>query len=369
MVKVEEDTNANTEDAKSIPLESHRFSAAQMIALLALVLVLIFSPKGGDANAYLETRSVTISSSIPSEVVRNDFQYDSLGSPSVGSIVFEYCANTPLIALPCVAPVGFNSESANLQFQSGDVGYSIHPDTSLSPNRVILSRVAAASSAGTKQYRIGNITNPSATNATTYVRITTHSSTNGTGVYDDTGSVAFATLTPLTISVYVPPYLSMCSGVSVAPDCSSVTGEIVDMGELSKVSANSATTQFAVATNSYDGYSAIIVGSTMTAGNSVIPALASPTFSQPGVSQFGINLRQNSSPSVGANVDGNGTGSPSANYSNPNTFRFQSGDTIASSSLSTEWNRYTISYLVNVADGQPAGRYASTLTVIATTTF
>ena len=369
MAKVEKNTDVTVEDAKPVPLPSHKFSLAQIIALLALAVVLIFSPKGGDANAYLETRSVTLSSSVPSDVVRNDFQFDSLGSPSIGSVVFEYCSNTPLIALPCVAPAGFDSASANLQFQSGDVGFSVHPNTTATPNRVVLTRAAAASSAGTKQYRIGNITNPSAINATTYVRITTHASIDGTGAYDDTGSVAFVTLTPLTISVYVPPYLSMCSGVSVAPDCSSVAGEIVDMGELSKISANSATTQFAVSTNSYDGYSAVIVGSTMTAGNRIIPALASPTLSQPGVSQFGINLRQNSSPSVGANVDGTGTGTPTASYSNANTFRFQSGDTIASSSRSTEWNRYTISYLVNVADGQPAGRYASTLTVIATTTF
>ena len=107
----------------------------------------------------------------------------------------------------------------------------------------------------------------------------------------------------------------------------------------------------------------------MTAGNRTIPALASPALSQPGVSQFGINLRQNTVPSVGANVDGIGTGVASASYNTPNVYRFNSGDTIANSPLSTEWNRYTISYLVNVADSQPAGRYASTLTVIATTTF
>jgi len=72
---------------------------------------------------------------------------------------------------------------------------------------------------------------------------------------------------------------------------------------------------------------------------------------------------------VGTDVVGAGTGVVNANYGTPNQFRFNSGDVLASSPISTEFNRFTISYLINVADGQAAGRYASTLTVIATTTF
>lgn len=340
----------------------------QLLALLFLTIILLWSPKTQNANAYLTTRSVTVSSSLPSAVVEQDFQFNSLGSPSIGSIVFEYCSNTPLLVLPCTPPVGLDSSAPSLIFQSGDVGFTVHPNTALFSNKIILTRVVSASSAGTKQYRLANITNTSVV-STNYVRITTYASTDGNGAYDDTGSVAFAVTNPLTVNLYVPPYLTMCSGVTVAADCSSTSGEVVDIGELSKTSANSATTQFAVATNSFSGYTAMIVGSTMTAGNRTIPSLVAPAFSQPGVSQFGINLRQNTAPTVGTNVTGVGTGAVNANYSTPNVFRFNSGDTIANSPLSTEWNRYTISYLVNVADGQPAGRYASTLTVIATTTF
>ena len=369
MTQVDEPQKDEQAEKLPEPQKKSRLGAPQLLTLVVLSVFIIWAPKSQNANAYLTTRSVEISSSLPNAVVFHDFAFDALGSPAIGSVVFEYCSNSPLVALPCIAPAGFNSASASLLFQSGDTGYSIHPDTTLSSNRVILTRAVGVSTAGTKQYRIGSVTNPSATNATTYVRISTHSTTDGSGVFDDNGAVAFVTLNPLTVNLYVPPFLIMCSGVTVAIDCTSATGDVVDIGELSKNSPNSATTQFSVATNSFNGYSSIIVGSTMTAGNRTIPPLAVPGISQPGVSQFGINLRQNSIPAVGANVEGVGTGVPNGNYNTPNSFRFQSGDTIASSSLSTEWNRYTISYLVNVADSQPAGRYASTLTVIVTTTF
>jgi hypothetical protein len=336
---------------------------------LFLVLGFIFSQTGYRANAFLEARSIVTSSSIPSAVVRHDIQFDVLGSASLGSILVEYCATSPLLEIVCIPPVGLNSAGANLQFQSGDTGFSIHPSTSANPNIVLLTRTSSSSSIGTKQYRLGNITNPSASNTTTYVRIRLYASTDATGLHNDFGGIAFSTNAALTVGAYVPPFLILCTGVTVAVDCSSSTGAVVDMGELSRVAANSAETQFAVATNSFNGYSAAIVGSTMVAGNKIIPALASNAGSVPGSSQFGINLRKNTSPNVGSDAAGAGTGAPSVGYDTPNSFRFQSGDTIASSPISSEWNKYTISYLVNVSNVLPAGRYASTLTVIATTTF
>jgi hypothetical protein len=351
-------------------LSSHKihFSVYTALALLAFMALIILLPLRNSANAFLDARSIDIGSGIPSSVTTHDYSFDSVGAPLIGSVVFEYC-DSPLLAEPCVVPLGLDTSGANLTFQSGDTGYSIHPNTSLTANRIVLTRAPVASGAGTKQYQLSNITNPSVDGVTSYVRIFTHVSDDGTGGFDDTGSVAFSVQQVFTVSVYVPPYLAMCVAVTVAVDCSSANGDVVDMGELSKNSANSATTQFAVATNSFTGYSTLLVGATMTAGNRSIPALVTPALSSPGTSQFGINLRANTTPSVGSNVDGVGTGTPAPGYNTPNVFRFQSGDTIASSSLSTEWNRYTISYLVNVANGQPAGRYASTLTVIATTTF
>lgn len=342
------------------------FQALTVALVCSIVIVNSFQQT---TSAYLTQRSLTTSSSLPGAVNNHTFQFDILGTPSIGSIAFEYCSNSPLVTVPCDAPLGLSSSSAVLTSQLGETGFSVHPDTTSTPNRVILTRPAALAAPGTSRYSFSTITNPNASLGTNYVRITTYPTTDGSGIFSDSGSVTFSVQSALTVSVYVPPFLILCTGVTVDLECASTSGVTVDLGELSKVSPNSATTQFSVATNSLSGYVASMQGSTFTAGNRTIPALVASSTSQAGVSQYGVNLRSNTNPSIGSDVVGNGTGTVNANYSTPNLFRFQNGDIIASSSLPTEWNRYTISYIVNVADGQPAGRYASTLTVIATTTF
>lgn len=347
----------------------HRRHRLYQLFLGALLAIIVINTVTDRTSAYLERRSVAVGSSLPSTVTSHVFTFDLLGSPTLGSIAFEYCSNSPIVELACTPPSGLDSSSASLTAQSGVIGFTVHPNTALSTNRIVLSRTPSVVSAGTLRYAFNGITNPDGSSPTVYVRMTTYSSTDGTGLFDDSGAVSFSIQNPLTVTVYVPPYLAMCSGVTVAVDCSATNGSTVDLGELSKTNPTTGTTQFAVATNSINGYVASIQGSTMTAGNRVIAALPAPTTSQVGVSQFGINLRANSSPSVGQNVTGAGTGVVATSYNTPNLFGFNDGDTLATSSLPTDWNRYTISYMVNIGSSQQAGRYATTMTVIATTTF
>ena len=161
------------------------------------------------------------------------------------------------------------------------------------------------------------------------MRIAVYDGVDGTGNLVDSGAVVFVTEDPFSISAYVPPYLTFCTGVTVAPDCSSAQGALVDFGEFSSSSATTATTQFSAATNSLFGYNVFMQGFTMTSGNNVISPLTSTSSSGPGQPQFGFNLRANTSPSVGSNTTGNGSGSPASNYGSPNNFRFVSGERIA----------------------------------------
>jgi hypothetical protein len=324
---------------------------------------------GDRSSAVLENRSVVSGSSVPGAITEHTFKFDLLGIPTVGSVVMEYCSNTPLIDEPCDPPSGLDTSAATLISQIGPLDFSLHPNTALSSNRIVVTRAISSLSATPVGFTLGNITNPDGSSPTIYVRISTYTSDDGTGLYDNNGSVTFSVQSPLTVSVYVPPYIAMCTGVTVSLDCSATNGSTVDLGELSKTNPTTGTTQFAVATNSINGYVAMIQGSTMTAGNRIIASLPVRSASQGGVSQFGINLRANSSPAVGQDVEGAGTGAPSAEYGIPNQFKYVDGDTLASSPLPSDWNRYTISYLVNVGDSQQAGRYATTMTVIATTTF
>jgi hypothetical protein len=97
--------------------------------------------------------------------------------------------------------------------------------------------------------------------------------------------------------------------------------------------------------------------------------MGSPAISVPGTSQFGINLVANTNPSVGNNVTGYGPGLVTASYNAPNYFVFNNGDIIAESPAVSNYNKYTISYLVNIDPKQPEGVYATTVNLIATGNF
>lgn len=364
-----EQKGSNAEINEPKPSSGWLFHRLYQLFFGVLLFVVILNSISDTTSAVLTRRSVTIGSSLQGVVTSHAYQFDILGVPFIGSIAFEYCSNSPLPGVACVPPTGLNTSAAILTTQLGILGFTVHPNTALSQNKIIITRVAGVGVPGTVNYSFSNITNPDGSSPTIYVRISTYTSTDASGVDFDAGSVTFSIQNPLSITLIVPPYLAMCSGVTVAVDCSTTSGSTVDLGELSQTVPTTGTTQFAVATNSLNGYTASIQGSTMTAGNRIIAALPAQSPSLVGVSQFGINLRANASPSVGQNVVGVGTGVVNTQYNSPNQFRFVDGDALASSPLPTEWNRFTISYLVNVGSSQPAGRYATTMTVIATTTF
>jgi len=155
----------------------------------------------------------------------------------------------------------------------------------------------------------------------------------------------------------------------VSEDCTTITGQLIGFGEFSTAVTSSATSQFAVSTNDPTGYGVYLSGQTMTAGNITIPGLSFGGASQTGVSQFGINLRANTAPSLGGESTGVGTGVPSAGYGTQNNYRFGNGERIAESPFPTEPNKFTVSYIVNIAPDQKPGFYATTITYIATVSF
>jgi len=316
----------------------------------------------------MQNRSIIISSAEPSAIVRNDYLFDIESTAAIASVSFEYCTNSPLLAVSCAAPAGLNVLGAALTNQTGNTGFSINPATT--SNRLVVSRSLAPASSATSSYRFTGITNPSASNQTVYVRVTTHASSNATGPYVDEGSVAFSTaISGFGVGAFVPPRLTFCVALVVAPNCSTVGTVLADFGELSESRTATATNQFAVATNDFSGYNVFFDGSTLAAGNSVVNPMTSLAASSTGTSQFGLNLRSNSSPSVGANVSGNGTGRVAGDYNTPNRFIFGKGDLIARSTLASDFNRYTASFIVNVPEDQPAGVYATTVTYSAVASF
>ncbi len=318
--------------------------------------------------AELSSRSVTIGSSLPGAVTNHDFRFNTISGSNVGSIKFDYCSDTPLFGAPCTAPTGLIVNTATILQQSLGNGFTVSGVST--PSTLIITRNPAISGGPASAiFRFGNITNQTTSSQTVYVRVSTHASMDGTGPEIDKGSVGYSTVPGVGVGGYVPPFLTFCTGVTVALDCSVVNGSILGLGELSENYQSTASSQFSASTNDPTGYNTYVSGGTMTAGNEVIPALTANSPGIAGVSQFGMNLRSNSSPAVGANVSGPGTGVPAVFYNSPNSFRYVNGERIAGSSLPTEFNRFTVSYVVNVSADQAPGVYASSYTYTAVASF
>ena len=323
--------------------------------------------------AQVTPRSVTLTSSAPSAVTSHAFSFTVPTNASVGSIEFLYCT-TNIGA--CTTPAGLSTTAATLSAQSGATSFGIVNTTNGDP---YITRAAASIGAATLVgYTLSNVTNPSTTNTQFWVRIATYASTNATGSPIDSGTVSFDTATQVVLSGTMPESLVFCVGTS-GTDCTNMTGSALDLGVFSPAAPVTATSVMSAGTNAGTGYAITVTGGIMSSGANTIPSMGtqsansgacSPSCTSTiGTSQFGMNLRANTSPSGGADVSGLGGGTVFGGYGTQNSFRFFTGDKVATVGGPTKNNLYTTSYIVNVSPDQAAGVYTTTMTYICTATF
>ncbi len=341
---------------------------ANLLVLIGFLVPISIIQNYRVGAAELLLRNISVSSGLPGVVTTHNYSFTIQSVAPLGSIAFLYCENTPVAFQPCDSPVGLDLSGAVLSTQTGNTGFIIDTVNSTA-NKLIITRAAAAGAPVASTYSFSGIINPTNAPHSEFIQLSTYSSTDGTGAVLDVGSVAYAVNQALDVSAYIPPFLNFCVGVTVALDCTSTVGDSIDVGIISKTAANSASSQFSTATNDPSGYVVYALGNTMTSGNNIIPALSFPLPSVAGSSQFGLNLRSNTSPSIGQEPFGVGTGLPTLNYNFPNFYTYNSGDAIASSTLSSDYTRMTVSYLINAAGPQPPGVYSTTLTYLATVSF
>jgi hypothetical protein len=344
-----------------LKLRPHKLIVFSLLTALCFSFLFVQSKSHA---LHLSDHSVKLSTALVGATASHDFQFTYPSTSVVGSIVLLYCDGGALLPMPCNAPAGMDASGAALVSQTGNVGFTIDAANS-SSNKIVLTRVPVAGLSVLSTYNFNNITNPTTANATTYVRVSTYPTVDGTGANNDDGAVAFTTVNPFQVGAFVPPFIKLCVGITVANDCSTTSGNSINLGVLSTGATRYGTSQFAVGTNSFTGYNIFSLGSTMTSGNNIIPAINPAGTSRTGNSQFGINLRANTSPAVGQDPVGVGTGAPVAGYNTPNIFKFQTGDNIAHSNLTTDFNKMTTSYVVNINSSQPSGIYATTITYLA----
>jgi hypothetical protein len=339
--------------------------ASFVMALVLLVIIVSFTQQA--LAAELLQRRIIVRSSEPGKTTDHTFEFINPSANTFGSMRFQYCVNSPLFNVACIAPTGLNVNGAILAAQNGNVGFSINPATTA--NNITLSRVPVGTLSTQNSYKFSNIVNPTTLSQTVFVRISLYATSDGTGISFDQGAVAFSTYGGISVGAYVPPFLLFCVGVTVGPNCSSATGNFVSFGQFTPSAASAVTTQFSAATNDSLGVQVFLNGQTLTSGNNIIPAMTTRATSSVGTSQFGINLRANTNPIVGSNPTGTGGLNPTADYNAVNQFKFQDGNVIARSTIPTEFRIHTVSYLTNVSSDQRPGVYAATLLYTAVALF
>lgn len=270
----------------------------------------------------------------------------------------------------CTTPTGFDAGSASLLSQPTGFGDSSGWSADSSDaGKIRMQNSTNSTAPGSSQsVTFDGVTNPSNTNATFFARLTTYSNADYTGEID-TGVVAASTAEQVQLTGTVPPILTFCVGTSISSDCSTASGNSIDFGQFSPESTSSATSQMRANTNGSGGYVITVRGTTLTSGTDSIPALSTQTASTTGTSQFGMNLRNNTTPNVGTDPTGDGIGTYHSNYGTVDEFRFADGDTVAQAAEETNSNTFTSSYIVNIEPKQAAGTYSTTLTYICTATF
>lgn len=345
-------------------------------ALSALVVTLAAIP-AVQANALsITSRSVTLSNSAPGNAggtgVSYTFAFTPAQSTTIKSVNIDICDSASGTCTPGTTgvPTGLTTTSATVGTISNIGSGGTWTGTFTTNGRL---RIANGSNTGTPtgvSIQINNITNPNAVNTTYYARITTYSDATWTTAIDS-GTVATSTANQIQLSATVDETLTFCTGTSgiTSSSCSGATGTAVSLGSLTSSTTGSGTSQIGVSTNASSGYAVTVSGTTLTSGSNTIAALAAQTASSQGSAQFGMNLKANTTPSVGADPAGTGTATPTTNYNTANQFRFVSGDQIASKASSDNFRLFTVSYIANIPGSQPAGTYTSTMTYVATATF
>lgn len=152
----------------------------------------------------------------------------------------------------------------------------------------------------------------------------------------------------------------------------------VSLGALTTASTGTAATTFSVLNYTSYGYIVQLVGATPSYAGHNLTALSSGGSSTAGTEQFGINLVADTVPSALIGVSANPQQIPDSTFSNgtfgsgygtANTYKYNSGDTIAQATQTSGQTNFTVSYIANISTTTPAGNYTGAETLICTGTY
>lgn len=394
-----------------------------MVAVIGLLSWSLLPRQKAGAYGLVDNRNIAISSPlIGSFVAGQNVIYKvgfstATGPNSIGSVVVEFCANSPIIGDSCTAPAGFDINKATLGIfnQSGITGLSIDVPSSTS-NKAVLSRAAGiVSSATPVSFEMGNgsngITNPVDLDTLTagdqpgtyYARIYTYQNNDGTGTNYDAGGIALSTTDQFNVTSKVQERLTFCvytGGVGYASnDCSGKSGSSLSLGDTTGQLdpagpyVNKAG-RYTLSSNAAGDVAVRLKGDTLKNGViSIAAAGASAATSSPGAEQFGLCTWQQAgsglTPAALYNGSSNGgTGCNSTTQTAGGAVPGGDGGATFGYDISTPLTNVTSTYgqiiatkpaggfstgelafIGNISTITPAGLYSASLLLIATGTY
>jgi len=232
-----------------------------LILGLTMVLLLIYLVIPRTQAAAISNREIKLSDSQTSASARYDFEGDHAAT-NVKCLEIAFCTTA---SGACTQPTGFTATTSS---QGASSTWNGWPHASWTASTSLATRIRFTYATGTTggsdySFTATGVTNPSSA-GTNYARVTTYSdATCSTSV--DTGVVAFAVVSGVTVSATVPETLtftiagvtnSNCDtdfGVLAGPDSATTT---VTYGSLSAVDTfHHACQDITVSTNANSGYS------------------------------------------------------------------------------------------------------------------
>jgi hypothetical protein len=361
-----------------------------LCAVLVAGLLPVFLFSRADAYNQVTNRSIVMSSTA-SAATNTAYQVNFTtvtAGQTVGSVVVEFCSNSPIIGDTCSTAGTFldtNFATLTVNNITGNItGLSVDTTNSTS-NRVVLTRSAGTVANGAVSFTLGNgttngITNPTTTNTTFYARIMTFTNTTGTPPSSDennatdAGGVALSTAASLRVTAKVQESIIFCVYTDV--DCAT-GGAAITVGDSNGVLASNSTTytanaSFDIASNAVAGVVVRLKGDVLKSGPfSISPHGNSCTLdsTSTSVEQFGLRLS-----TIGSGVTADapydcasGRHGFDNNATDGTTSTF--GDAIAHTSGATDIVTSSIEFAAKSANTSEAGVYITDLVLIATATY
>jgi hypothetical protein len=322
--------------------------------------------------AQITSRKVTLGSSAAS--ASTSYTLSTAALPTATAVQSLELVACTTASGACTTPTGFTSVgSATTGITTGLGTNTGWTNNTAAAGKLRITNTNAVAPSGAVSVPWTAVTNPSATNTTFFLRMTTYSDTAWTTAIDS-GVIAVSTSTSISLTASVDEALTFCTGTSgiTSSSCAGATGSSVDLGTLTTTSTGSGTSQFGITTNAGSGYAVTYNGATLTSGANTITAIGgSATASTQGTEQFGVNLKANATPSIGSEVAGAGSAVAAAPYATADNFAFVAGSaqTMVNQGSSDAFRLFTVSYIANIAASTEPGTYTTTLNYVATPTF